>query len=168
MDTDAGVQAEDAASVNPTEEAPLKTEATVSTPPEPDPDAGPEQSEDALATAISQREQAAVAAYRGEQDAAFKTLTQQTWVNELKADPEFGGEKYLVTVEEVKRAADRFLTPADKDILNQTGFGNNPMLVKFFARIGRAMANDKLVTGNSGGAVIPKSDAQVIYPGMNP
>lgn len=81
---------------------------------------------------------------------SFKTMATKQWVDDLKADKDFGGEKYLVTVEEVKRAADRFLTPEDRETLNVTGWGNHPMLCKMFARIGRAMGNDKLVNGNSG------------------
>lgn len=99
---------------------------------------------------------------------SFKTMATTQWVEDVKADKEFGGEQYLVTVEEVKRAADRFLTPEDRETLNVTGWGNHPMLVKMFARIGRAISNDKLVNGNSGGTGTPKTDGQVMYPGMNP
>lgn len=99
---------------------------------------------------------------------SFKTMATKQWVEDVKADTEFGGDKYLVTVEEVKRAADRFLTDADREVLNTTGWGNHPMLVKMFARIGRAISNDKLVNGNSGGAPSPKTDAQALYPNMKP
>ncbi len=81
---------------------------------------------------------------------AFKTLATKTWVEEVQADPTYGGEKYLTTVAEVKRAADKFLTDEERVILNQ------------------ALANDKLVLGGPGGGPIKKSDAQVIYPNMNP
>ena len=111
--------------------------------------------------------QAEVAADRTRQETAqqeaFKTLTTKTWVDEVKADPMYGGEKYLVTVEEVKRAADKFLTPEDREALNTSGWGNHPMLVKMFARIGKAMANDSMVTGGSGGTGTRKSDADVLY-----
>jgi len=97
---------------------------------------------------------AEVAADRVQQKAAnveaFKALATKTWVDEVKADATYGGEKYLVTVEEVKRAADRFLTAEERVVLNQTGWGNHPMLVKMFARIGQAMANDKFIQGTGG------------------
>lgn len=83
---------------------------------------------------------------------SFKTMATKQWVEDVKADAEFGGEKYLVTVEEVKRAADKFLTDADREVLNTTGWGNHPMLVKMFARIGRSMANDKLVNSGASGS----------------
>lgn len=99
---------------------------------------------------------------------SFKTMATKQWVEDVKADTEFGGDKYLITVEEVKRAADRFLTDADREVLNTTGWGNHPMLVKMFARIGRAISNDKLVNGNSNVSGVQKTDGQVLYPGMNP
>ena len=114
-----------------------------------------------------------VAADRAKQETAnqdaFKTLARETWVADLKADTTFGGEKYLTTREEIKRAADRFLTPAERETLNVTGWGNHPMLCRMFARIGQALANDKLVMGGgAGSAGSGKSDAQALYPGMNP
>lgn len=99
---------------------------------------------------------------------AFKTMAFETWMTELKADKEFGGEKFDATVLESSRAVAKFITPEEKQILNDTGWGNHPMLVRFFARVGRTMAPDTLVNGNAGGVTQPKTDAQVIYPGMNP
>jgi hypothetical protein len=111
--------------------------------------------------------QAEVAADRTRQETAqaeaFKTLTTKTWVDEVKNDPTFGGEKFLKTVEDVKRAADVFLTADDREALNTSGWGNHPMLVRLFARIGKAMANDGMVTGGSGGTGPRKSDADVLY-----
>ncbi len=115
---------------------------------------------------------AEVAADRTRQEqvhaSAFQKLATETWPSEIKADKEFGGANYDATVEAVKRAADQFFTPAEKQILNSTGWGNHPMLVRAFARIGRAMAEDKIVTGGAGGGGAKKTDAQVIYPNMNP
>jgi hypothetical protein len=85
--------------------------------------------------------------------AAFQTLARETWPNEIKADKEFGGDKYDATVIDVTRAAAKFCTPEEKQILNETGWGNHPLLTKFFARVGRAMADDVILTG--GGAEKP-------------
>lgn len=83
---------------------------------------------------------------------AFKVLARETWVAELKADPTFGGEQYLTTVEDVTRASARFLTAEERELLNVTGWGNHPMLCKMFARIGQALANDKLLMGGGSGS----------------
>jgi len=110
---------------------------------------------------------AEVAADRVQQKAAhaeaFKTLATKQWVEDVKADHVYGGEKYLTTVEEVKRAADRFLTNEERAVLNQTGWGNHPLLVKMFARIGQAMKDDKLVMGGGAGGTESQSAAQVLY-----
>lgn len=103
-----------------------------------------------------ERENAAVAADRTRQTEAnveaFGKLARETWPGEIKADKEFGGDKYDATLVEVKRAAEKYITPEEKEILNSTGWGNHPLLVKFFARVGRAMANDTLTMGGGAGA----------------
>jgi hypothetical protein len=95
--------------------------------------------------------------------AAFKKLTVEAWPAELKADKEFGGEKFDATVIESKRAVEKFITPEEKQMLNETGWGNHPMLVRFFARVGRAMANDGLITGQAGSGLPSKTTADVLY-----
>jgi hypothetical protein len=96
--------------------------------------------------------------------ASFQTLARETWVNEIKADKEFGGDKFDATIIDSKRAADIAFTPAEKEILNQTGWGNHPLLVKGMARLGRRMGNDTLVTGGGSGGEKPNA-AQLLYGG---
>lgn len=55
---------------------------------------------------------------------------------------------------------DKFGSPELKQYLNETGLGNHPELVRIFANIGKAMSEDGLVTGNSGGV---KSAADVLF-----
>jgi len=113
---------------------------------------------------------AEVAADRTRQQEAnvetFQTMARETWPNEIKADKEFGGDKFDATIAESKRAAEVAWTPEERKILNETGWGNHPLLVKGMARVGRRMADDKLVTGGAGGGATPKSDAAVMYPNM--
>lgn len=73
-------------------------------------------------------------------DARAKQL--QTWESELKADKDFGGEKFEENVQAAHKAVARFLTPADKAFLDRTGLGNFPGLVKAFHRIGQAISED--------------------------
>jgi hypothetical protein len=68
---------------------------------------------------------------------------------------------------DVTRAAAKFCTPEEKQILNETGWGNHPLLTKFFARVGRAMADDTILTG--GGAEKPAvRAADMLYGGTKP
>lgn len=121
--------------------------------------------------ALEQENTAIVAdrAKQGEATAsAFQTLARETWPNEIKADKEFGGDKFDATVLESKRAADKFVTADEKEMLNKSGWGNHPVLVRIMARVGRAMGNDTLVVGGAGVSGAKKTDGQVLYPGMNP
>lgn len=70
--------------------------------------------------------------------------SRTTWVESLKADKEIGGEKFAENAEIAKRAVERFGTPALKQILNDTGLGNHPELVRTFVKVGRLIAPDTI------------------------
>jgi len=89
-----------------------------------------------------------VAAHLARQRESFAKLSA-TWVGELKADKEFGGDKYNENVENAKRAVARFGSDSLKVALDETGLGNHPELVRIFSKIGRAMADDKFVVGTA-------------------
>jgi hypothetical protein len=91
-----------------------------------------------------------VANFRDAKTAEFETLSRVTWVKEIEADPELGGKNLPETKVALKAAADRFLTPEDRAQLDASGFGNHPMLVRMFARIGKAIRDDGFVQGGSG------------------
>lgn len=90
--------------------------------------------------------------------------TTKGWVDVVKADPELGGDKFGATIRDAAKPIERFFTPAFKKALNDTGFGNHPELVRGFARIGRAMADDTFVRpGADGSGGTKKSTADVLY-----
>jgi len=101
-----------------------------------------------------------VAAYRDQQTEAWNTLTRETWVTEAKHDPEIGGEKLTGAVTDAKRFLEAFGDPEIRQFLENTGFGNNKLVIRMLARAMKRMANDKLPTGSGG---TPKSDAEVLY-----
>jgi hypothetical protein len=45
-------------------------------------------------------------------------------------------------VADALKARERFSTPALRQLLNETGFGNHPEVIKFFAKVGKAMRED--------------------------
>lgn len=118
-----------------------------------------EQAQKFIDLAVS-REQAA--AQRSVQ--AFVDM-QNKWVREVKDDPEIGGDKLAATLASGARAIDRLGIPGLKEALDYTGAGNNPAIVKAFARIGQMMAEDRLVPANGGPPNAPRSPAEVIYGG---
>ena len=85
------------------------------------------------------------------------------WLEQSKSDKEFGGDKFKETQELAYRAVDKYGNKALKDALNETGLGNHPEWVRFAKNIGKAMADDKLVTGAPGGTGQKKSTAEVLY-----
>lgn len=84
----------------------------------------------------------------------------QTWVTEVKADKEIGGEAMTQSVNHARQALTHFGTPALKAALDATKMGNHPELVRVFARIGKAMAEDSFV--QSGAPAGTKRDAAEI------
>lgn len=84
---------------------------------------------------------------------AWQAQTEQ-WAADVKADKEIGGDKLTANLSAGQRALDQFGTPELKEYLNATGLGNHPALVKAFIKVGKAMSEDKVVTGGheSGGS----------------
>lgn len=104
----------------------------------------------------------AVATYaKGQQDVLDSE--KKTWIESLKADKEIGGAMFDENVTLAKRAVDAFGSEGFKKALNDSGLGNHPELVRTFARIGRSIADDKLVRPGSTPAA-KKSPEQVFYP----
>ncbi|EPV0628789.1 peptidase [Citrobacter koseri] len=84
---------------------------------------------------------------------AWQQTTEQ-WAADVKADKEIGGDKLTSNLSAAQRALDQFGTPELKEYLNTTGLGNHPDLVKTFVKIGKAMSEDKVLSGghDSGGS----------------
>lgn len=84
---------------------------------------------------------------------AWQKTTEQ-WAADVKADKEIGGDKLISNLSAAQRAIAQFGTPELKEYLEGTGLGNHPELVKAFVKVGKAMSEDKVVTGGheSGGS----------------
>lgn len=107
-------------------------------------------------------EEAAVNGYKNAQLQEVEDV-RATWVEDSKSDKEFGGEEFDANTAVAKTAIDKYGSAEFKKALEDTGFGNHPEVVRTFYRIGKAMANDKLVTAES--QVSGKKDtADVLYP----
>jgi len=88
---------------------------------------------------------------------------RKNWVNEIKNDQEFGGEKFTETIERAKRTLKEYGSEEFLSALEQTGFGDNPEMVKLLARLDKAMSEDTLVDGAPTRGANQRSAAQVIY-----
>lgn len=71
------------------------------------------------------------------------------WAQSATSDPEFGGEKLPENLSVAKQALDAFGTPALKKLLNESGLGNHPEIIRAFYRAGKAISQDGFVAGGS-------------------
>lgn len=90
------------------------------------------------------------------------------WVKEVKSDPEIGGAKFDQSMEYVGKVINQFGSPALRDELNSTGFGDNPEFFRFFVNVGKALSEDKIHTGSARttGPMTPEQRAARMYPSM--
>ena len=105
---------------------------------------------------------------KAEMGAHQKAMEKQTvdWYAAVKADPELGGAKFEASTKAGQKVMAKYGTPALIEYLSVTGLGNHPELVRTFARIGAAMAEDVIHAGKAaGGEQLPM--AKRLYPNSN-
>ena len=109
-----------------------------------------------------------VMAFQTAKTTEFQELARKTWPAEIEADKEIGGANYKGTLTSVKRVSDRFLTVEEKKKMDESGWGNHPMLVRIFERIGKAMGEDGIIVPGGGSGAGEKTAAQKLYGGTTP
>lgn len=114
------------------------------------PQEGAQQVLDALAPAIQQAQ------------TDHLKQASESWAAAVNADPVFGKPEEQAVA---KKAVDTFATPELKTLLNESGMGNHPEVVKLFYAIGKAISEDKFVGGR--GASAPSDPAKRLFPTMN-
>lgn len=77
------------------------------------------------------------------------TKLVESWVEQVKTDKDIGGDKLAENLAVARKAMEEFGTPELKDVLNSTGFGNHPAVVKAFYKIGLAISQDGFVKGSA-------------------
>ncbi len=81
-----------------------------------------------------------------------QTVTRQTdeWIEASRNDKEFGGAAINANLAIAKKALDTYGTPEIRQLLETTGLGNNPEMIRFFWRVGKTLTEDGTVTGSTG------------------
>jgi hypothetical protein len=92
------------------------------------------------------------------------TETRQGWLDASKADKEFGGDKLGESLATAKRAIDAYGTPELTQLLNETGIGNHPEVIRFMARAGKGVTETGVVKPDQTAAGTPKTLAERMYP----
>jgi hypothetical protein len=87
---------------------------------------------------IAERQLAQVEAIRNE------------WAQQSQVDKEFGGDKLNENMSVAKKALDSFGTPELRTLLQQSGLGNNPEIIRFMYRAGKAISEDTFVASSTG------------------
>lgn len=97
------------------------------------------------------------------QQAQFEAQKTQ-WAEAARADKEFGGQAFEANLAVAKKAVDAFVSPELKQLLDTTGLGNHPDMVRAFYKIGRQLSDDALVPGTTKPTQPAKTLADILYP----
>lgn len=97
-----------------------------------------------------------------ERQAAQAETMRTEWAAQATADKEYGGDKLPENLAVAQKAMTAFATPELTQLLNDTGLGNHPEVIRFMVRAGKAIGEDKVVTG--GVPASQRSTADVLYP----
>lgn len=100
------------------------------------------QSKDLLAKTAQSR-----LAQKQEQD--MKSLAQ-TWKDQIKNDPEIGGEKLQETAIKASRAFKAVFDSETQNFIDKMGFGNYPGLVKGMLKVHELIGEDRFIKGSTG------------------
>jgi hypothetical protein len=61
--------------------------------------------------------------------------TRQEWVNEAKADKEFGGEAFDANLLEIDKVVEKYGSAELREVFDATGAGDNPHVIRFLHKI---------------------------------
>lgn len=73
----------------------------------------------------------------------------EKWVGDVKSDKEIGGDKLPENLATARKAVERFGTPELRQLLDTSGMGNHPEMIKAFIRIGKQISEDGFVSGSA-------------------
>jgi hypothetical protein len=113
---------------------------------------------------LLERENEAVVSFHERQKNELKASVDG-WLAEVASDPELGGDNSKEKVALANRFINRFGSPKLREILDTSGVGNHPELLRMAAKAGKEFGEDKLVVPGaqpSGGAY--ESVADILYP----
>lgn len=87
----------------------------------------------------------------------------KAWTDELKADKDIGGAKYDENMAHAKKWVETFGGPELTKLLDETGLGSHPLLVRALVKAGREAAEAPLVgSGISSAAAVDAT--RIMYP----
>lgn len=83
------------------------------------------------------------------QETAFKTVTE-SWLKEAKTDKDIGGEAFDANVAIGMKAIETFGNEKFEAMLDDTGTGNHPEMIRFLKNVGEQLTEGTLHPANKG------------------
>lgn len=102
--------------------------------------------QDALAEAAKMQAQKVADATKGAQTAFENQVSE--WETLARKDKDIGGDKFSENVAIAVKGLEKFGSPELKALLNQTGLGSHPEVIKAFHRVGK-LVSDAGISGEA-------------------
>lgn len=99
-----------------------------------------------------------------ERQAEQIAAVQAQWAEDSKGDKEFGGDKLTENLGLAKQAMDQYATPELRTLLNESGMGNHPEVIRLFVKVGKTISEDGFIPAGKPGA---SHDVKRLYPNSN-
>lgn len=74
---------------------------------------------------------------------------KNAWIESTKNDKELGGDGLNENLSIAKKALNNFGNEGLNNLLNETGLGNHPEVIRFFHNVGKAISEDGYVSGKT-------------------
>jgi len=91
--------------------------------------------------------------------------TQKEWRDSTENDKAFGGDKLDESLVFAKSAIKKFGNDAFSEMLESTGMGNHPEIVRFLYKIGKSISEDDIMAGRAASSG-SKDPAKTLFPNM--
>lgn len=86
------------------------------------------------------------------------------WGEQVKADTEIGGANVAENIALANKAFNDFGTPELRKLLDETGIGDHPEMIRWAHRVGKAISEDGFVAGK--GSNVQSDPAKTMFPNM--
>ena len=96
------------------------------------------------------------------------TTVHKDWRAACATDKEFGGEKLGENLARAKAAMEATASPQLQVLLDRSGLGNNPEVIRHFLKVAPAFLPDTFVPGGKAPTAAAATNAQRMFPNMNP
>jgi hypothetical protein len=103
-----------------------------------------------------------LAAKMRQADAAAIVQVRADWLQATQIDAEIGGDKLGENLATAKRGLEAYGSPALRELLNSTGLGNHPEVIRLLVKAGKTASEDTFVKGAREPA--KPSRASILYP----